>query len=138
MVMSRKVWFVPELTPENTPFWSGGGQGKLLIMHCDRCDHAIHPPELICPRCLCREVSPRAARGTGSIYSVTVNYQKWFPEMEVPYAIAVVDLDGEAGVRITAQVVGTAPEDVAIGNRVRVLFEPAGDNIWIPQVELIR
>lgn len=135
--MSRMVWFVPELTPENTAFWTGGGQGKLLIMHCDRCDHAIHPPELICPRCLSRQVSPRAAKGTGSIYSVTVNYQKWLPGMKVPYALAVVDLDGEAGVRITVQVVNTAPENVAIGDKVRMVFEPAGDDIWIPQVELI-
>jgi uncharacterized protein len=132
--MPQTMRLLPELTTENTPFWTGGARGELMIMHCGQCDHAIHPPELVCPICLSRTVAPRAAKGTGSIYSVTVNHQQWLPGLEVPYALAVVDLDGEEGVRITAQVVGTEPNDVTIGQKVRVQFDQAGDDIWIPQV----
>jgi uncharacterized OB-fold protein len=124
---------LPELTPENTRFWTGGARGELMIAHCDRCDHAIHPPELICPRCLSRSVTPRAALGTGTVYTYTVNYQAWLPGLEVPYALLTVDLDGEPGVRLTAQLVGSDPHEAAIGLRVRVVFDQAADDVWVPQ-----
>lgn len=123
---------LPELTPENKAFWTGGAEGRLFITHCDACDTAIHPPEVICPVCLSRDVSPRAAAGTGTIYSFTVNHQQWLPDLTLPYVIVVVDLDGEQGVRITAEAKGIAPDKVAIGQRVQVTFEPV-DDVWIPQ-----
>lgn len=121
----------PELTPENTPFWTGGEKGELRIAHCDACDHAIHPPELVCPVCLSRTVTPRASAGTGTIVSWTVNRQPWAPDMLVPFALAIVELDGEPGVRITARVVDCDIDALAIGDRVAVTFEEEG-GIWFP------
>lgn len=123
---------LPALTPENTPFWTGGMRGELMIAHCDACDHAIHPPELVCPRCLSRSVTSRPAAGTGTVESVTVNHQQWVPDLEVPYALAIVSLDGEEGVRITAQVTGCDPQSVHIGQKVAVEFEQVED-VWIPR-----
>lgn len=123
---------LPELTPENIAFWTGGANGKLLITHCDACDHAIHPPEIICPECLSRSVTPRPALGTGTLYSFTVNHQQWRPDLALPYVIAVVDLDGEPGVRLTAEMREVDPAAVAIGQRVLVTFLPQ-DDVWIPQ-----
>lgn len=134
--MSAPVRILPELTPENTAFWTGGQRGELMIAHCDACDHAIHPPELICPICLSRSVTPRAAAGTGAIYSYTVNYQPWLPDLPVPYVLAVVDLDGEPGVRLTAQLHGVDPDSVAIGQKVRATFVQAQD-VWIPEFQRI-
>lgn len=130
--MNNPIRILPELTPENTPFWTGGERGELMIAHCDACDHAIHPPELICPICLSRSVTPRAAAGTGVIHSYTINHQPWLPNLPVPYALVVVDLDGESGVRLTAQLLEVAPDSVAIGQKVRVSFVHAED-VWIPQ-----
>jgi uncharacterized OB-fold protein len=124
---------LPELTAENTPFWTGGARGELMIAHCGACDHAIHPPELICPKCLGRNVTPRPALGSGTVYTYTVNHQAWLPGLEVPYALLTVDLDGEPGVRLTAQLVGCQAQDAAIGLRVRVTFDRAADDVWVPQ-----
>ncbi len=126
---------LPELTAENTPFWSGGERGELLIMHCNDCDHAIHPPQVICPKCLSRSVSPRAARGSGTIYTFTVNCHPWLPDLTVPYTLLTVDLDDEPGVRLTAQLVGDNQDGVAIGQRVSVTFERAAEDVWIPQFQ---
>jgi len=51
-------------------------------------------------------------------------------EGEIPYAIAMVDL--EEGVRILARVTGySKPEEVAIGDEV--VFEPVDvGGIWLP------
>jgi uncharacterized protein len=123
---------LPELTPENTPFWTGGAHDELLITHCQECDASIHPPSLICPSCLSRNVAPRAAKGTGKIYSFTVNHQRWMPDMEVPFVLVVVDLDGEPGVRITAEMIDIDPGKVTIGQSVTVTFTQVED-VWIPR-----
>ena len=133
--MTQGFSFVPTLTVENSSFWTGGAAGELLIARCMHCALAIHPPELLCPRCLSQDVQPAAAPGTGSIYSFTVNHQPWLPGLTVPYTIAVVDIDDAAGVRITATVVGPNADKVAIGDRVRIVFKQVSEAIWIPQAE---
>lgn len=122
----------PELTPENTDFWTGGAVGELRITFCTECALAIHPPQVVCPQCQSARIEARAVPGTGTVYTYTVNYQPRVPGMVTPFALAVVDIDGAPGVRITARVVGGDPEDVRIGQRMGVEFETAGDDIWIP------
>ena len=125
---------LPELTAENTAFWTGGAEGKLMIAFCKDCAAAIHPPQLVCPKCWCETIESRAVAGTGTVYSYTVNHQPWAPDMAVPFALAVVDLDDAPGVRVTAEVVNVDPETVAIGHRMRISFLNLGD-IWLPQWE---
>ena len=124
---------LPELTDENTAFWTGGKDGQLRITFCDDCNAAIHPPQIICAHCLSRNVTARAVAGTGSVYSYTVNHQPWIPGMAVPFAIAVVDVDGAPGVRVTAQVVTDDPQGVAIGQRMQIRFANVEDHVWLPE-----
>ena len=70
--------------------------------------------------------------GTGKVYTFTVNHQPWLPDMAVPFALAVVDVDGAPGVRVTAPVSTDQPETVQIGQRMQIRFEPSGD-VWLPQ-----
>ena len=70
-------------------------------------------------------------RGTGSVYTFTVNHQRWLPDLETPYVIAVVDLDEEPEVRLTAVLKDIDPEAVHIGMRVQVGFSPHED-VFIP------
>ena len=122
---------LPELTDENTPFWTSGERGELVISRCEDCDHAIHPPQLLCPRCQSRRVAPRAVAGSGTVYTFTINHQPWMPDMAVPFVLAVVDVDGAPGVRVTSRLVDCDPAAVRIGQRVTVTFEQSGD-VWLP------
>ena len=122
---------LPELTPENTAFWTGGERGELMIAFCGDCSKAVHPPQLLCPACQSQAVAPRAVAGTGTVYSFTVNHQPWLPDMKVPFAIAVVDLDDAPGVRVTAPVATGDPDSVRIGQAMRIGFEASGD-VWLP------
>ncbi|MEY4239000.1 MAG: hypothetical protein RL339_1601 [Pseudomonadota bacterium] len=122
---------LPELTAENTAFWTGGERGELMIAFCSDCDKAIHPPQLLCPTCQSQAVVTRAVAGTGAVYSFTVNHQPWLPDMAVPFAIAVVDVDDAPGVRVTAPVACDDPDSVQIGQRMVIGFEPSGD-VWLP------
>lgn len=122
----------PEITPENAAFWGGGQQGQLMITRCQNCTLAIHPPQLICPSCHSRDVAAQPVPGTGTIYSYTINHQPWLPDMVVPFAIAVVDVDGADGVRVTGQMRTDDLESIAIGQRVMVDFDTIEDGISIP------
>lgn len=122
---------LPELTEETRAFWTGGLDGKLLIMGCKSCGHSIHPPQLICPKCSSEQVEPVESSGRGTIYSFTINHQKWSPDMEVPYLVAIIELEDQPRVRITAQIRESDMSDVTIGAEVQVDFEHV-DEIAIP------
>jgi len=104
----------------------------LRIAFCADCERAIHPPQVVCPGCLSDRVEPRAVAGTGTVYAFTVNHQPWLPDMEVPFALAVVEVDGAPGVRVTARVIDTEPEAVRIGQRMQVAFSRLED-VWLPE-----
>jgi uncharacterized OB-fold protein len=75
-------------------------------------------------------LSPAAVSGGGIVYSFTVNYQHWVPDT-YPYVIAIVELDEQPGLRLTSNIVGCALDDVQVGMRVEVTFEPVED-VWLP------
>jgi uncharacterized protein len=114
---------LPKLGPENTPFWTGGAKGELLIHRCGTCDHYIHPPAPICARCLSRDVTAQPVSGRATVATYTVNHHPWAPDQPVPYVIAIVELEEQAKLYITTNIVGCSPEDVRIGMPVKVRFE---------------
>jgi uncharacterized protein len=65
------------------------------------------------------------------VASFTVNHQRWEPDLEVPYVMALVELEEQPDVRLVTNVVDCRPEFVRIGMPVTVTFEEAGD-VWIP------
>jgi len=125
----------PRIGAFNRFYWEAGRDGVLLLMRCQDCRTWLHPARPICSSCLSENVAPEPVSGTGSIYSISINYQAWVPDLETPYAIARVALDGVEGVLLTTNIVGEGALDAAIGDRVRVTFEEQG-GIWFPLFEL--
>jgi uncharacterized OB-fold protein len=60
----------------------------------------------------------------------TVNYQPWIPGSE-PYIIAVVERVEQDGRHLTTNLVGIDGDDVEMGMKVEVVFEPVGE-IFLP------
>jgi uncharacterized OB-fold protein len=131
--MSRKL---PALNADNAPFWQGGARGQLLIHRCTPCARYFHPPAPVCPRCASFEVAPQAVNGTGTVMSFTINHQRWIPDLEVPYVVAIVALDDQDGLHFVTNIVGCAVDEVAIGMPVRVRFLNVED-VWLPLFERI-
>ncbi len=52
-------------------------------------------------------------------------------EPDVPYVVAWVDL--EEGPRMVTNIVGCGVDDVRVGMKVAVQFEPASPEIWLPK-----
>lgn len=133
--MSRPAFrILPQVTPQNEHFWTGGAQGELRFLRCRACGHWIHPPAPICPACLAREVGVEAVSGRARVATFTVNHQRWIPGFEPPYVVAIVELVEQTGLRLTTNLVGCEPGDVRIGMPVRAVFEER-DGVWIPLFE---
>jgi uncharacterized OB-fold protein len=127
---------LPRLDSDNRAFWTSGADGKLRLNRCQDCGSYIHPPRPVCRHCLSDKVAPEAVAGTGVVDSYTVNYQKWKPDLDVPYVIARVAIDGAPGVYLTTNIVGCPPESVDIGDKVRVRFEQHAE-VWLPLFEKV-
>ena len=129
---------LPLVTDQNRHFWTSGRDGRLRFLCCDDCGLLIHPPAPICPRDLNKTLSAKAVSGRATVASFTVNHQPWMPGPELPYVVAIVEIEEQPSVRLTTNIVNCAPEDVYIGMPVRVLFEHRADpddDIWIPIFE---
>jgi len=118
---------LPKLDDLNRFFWTGGIDGVLRFQRCRDCGYWLHPPGVVCPQCLGGNLAPEAVSGLATIEALTINCQPWLPGQEVPYAIAIVGLDEQEGLRLTTNIVGALPESLRIGQRVRVVFEACED-----------
>ncbi len=95
------------------PFWAGLQEGKLVLQYCPEAGRYQHIPRPISGYTGKRNIDWRPVSGTGTIYANTViRVSGGIPTRSV----AIVELD--EGVRIIANIVDCAPDDVAIGQRV--------------------
>lgn len=114
----------------SVPFWQGCRDAELRYQHCESCGLANFPPTEHCRQCLSPELNWTTGEGVGEIYSWTVVYRPVSPEFEPPYAPAIITLD--EGYQMLTNVVGVAPEDLAVGMRVQVQFHQVGPDVTLP------
>jgi uncharacterized OB-fold protein len=77
-------------------------------------------------------VAPVQVSGRGTVVATTLNYQPWFPEVEVPYVIALIELEEQSNIRLMTNLPCVPIEAAGAGMKVEVCFEQHGD-IFIPQ-----
>jgi len=112
-------------------YWRSGADGVLRMQQCSSCAGLIHPPKPACPHCRSTAIETRELSGLGTVVGFTVNHRFGLPGLPPPYVIARVSPDEDSRVRITTRLVGVAPVDVVLGQRVRVEFEQVED-VWLP------
>ena len=110
----------PAPTPLSEPFWEATRADTLKAQRCDSCQMFVWYPRDFCPECLGADLTWVQLQGTGTIYSFNVMRKPGNPMMgdEVPYVVALVDLD--EGIRMTTNIVGVDPESVSCDQRVVV------------------
>jgi uncharacterized OB-fold protein len=110
-------------------YWSAARRGELAVAACRPHGHLNFPPEVSCAVCAARELEPRVVSGRGTVYTFAIVRQAFDPAFagDVPYVVALVELDEQPGLRLLTNVVGVAPDMVAVGDRVHVVFEQRGD-----------
>lgn len=128
---------LPEVNPETEPYWKGAADGKLLIGECQSCEFQFHYPRAFCPDCFSDDVSLVEAAGTGTVYTYAgVRKMSGWPEEDLPLVVGYVELD--EGVRMMTNIRNAHPDDVEVGDKVRVVFVPTeNEDIAIPVFELV-
>ena len=127
---------LPEVTDRNRHFWQGGRDNELRFQRCKSCGYWLHPPAVVCPKCLSKDIGVEVVSGRAEVLAFTVNHQQWMPGLEAPFVLAIVGLPEQDDLRLTTNIVHCAPDDVTIGMPVQVVFEPhAEEEVWIPLFE---
>ncbi|WP_127817822.1 Zn-ribbon domain-containing OB-fold protein [Microbacterium sp. CPCC 204701] len=127
MVAPAKPKPVPVPTPTTVPYWEGTARGELWIQRCVTTGAYFTYPRRFSPYVVNGEVEWVRASGRGTLYSYVVNYLPGpgYAD-EVPYVIAIVEL--EEGPRVLANLHELDPDPAAlsIGMPLRAVFEPRG------------
>jgi uncharacterized OB-fold protein len=94
----------------------------LLIEHCDDCARWVHPATGECRDCG-GPLEARPVSGQGTVFTYTVNYHPYNPDVPTPYVIALVELSEQSGLRVAANIVDCEPDSVACGMAVEIRTE---------------
>lgn len=140
--------------PENDSEWREhfklARQHTLMLRACKACGLLRYPPSHGCPWCasLDWEWKPVSGRGTIHSYEIVVHaIQPGFKDW-TPYPVVLIELDEQRGepteheaLRVIANLVTAdfkpeAEQNVAIGKRVRVIFQDIADDFALPQFTL--
>lgn len=124
----------PPASEAAAPFWQATRERRLVLPWCSACEQPIWYPREVCPACLGTTIEWRDASGLGVIYACTVEHHSQTSALEAPYVVALIELD--EGVRLMSNVVGGPSQEVVVGDRVGVTWEPLSDGRHLPLFEL--
>lgn len=129
---------LPLVDDHSRAYWEGARRHELVILRCRQCGFYVHYPKPSCRRCGSGDLAPARVSGRGSVYSYTVTHHKAPPGFEdkIPFAVALVELEEQAGLRVIAHVIDCSPEKLRIGMRVEAVYEDVAADVTLPQFRL--
>lgn len=130
--MSRPL---PRPTAETQPFWDGCAAGVVRYQCCQSCGTVQRVPRALCATCQSDALAWRDAGGFGHVLSHTTVHRAPTPAFrgDVPYVIALVDMD--EGFRLMVNVAGGTAAPLDIGSRVRIGFHEV-EGVSLPHAEV--
>lgn len=120
---------VPHPTPLSQPFWDACAEGRLLYQLSPD-GEAVFPPRAFAPASLLPELEWAESKGEGSVYSYSVVGRPQTPAFDVPYIVAIVELD--EGYEMLTNLVDCDPAVVETGMRVVVDFREVAPGTVLP------
>jgi uncharacterized OB-fold protein/acyl dehydratase len=120
----------PTLSHDNSWWWDGVNEGRLLIQKCSDCGALRHPPRPMCCECQSTAWGSIESSCKGTVHSYTVMHHPPIPGYHYPLAVALIDL--AEGTRIVSNVEGCSPEEVHIGMPVVGRIESVDDGFKLP------
>lgn len=128
--MSAIAGVVPNINHEEKPFWEFAAAGRLVVPRCRSCDTHIFPPRAVCVECGSQNLEWTDVALPGRVYSFTVNYNAWDPEVGVPYMLAIVDFPRASNIRMVGLYIGN--EAPVMEQEVGISFEEGPGGLTRP------
>ena len=120
----------PTPTETSRPFWDAAREGRLLYQTGVDDDRPIFPPQAFSPYDLSTDLVWRESAGRGTVYSYTVVWRPQTAAFDVPYIVAIIELD--EGYTMLSNIVNAEPDRVAVGARVAVEYLEVLPGQWAP------
>jgi uncharacterized OB-fold protein len=116
------------------PFWDAAARHELVALRCGACGAFRMPPTPFCPSCRSQAAEWPELSGHGTIYSYTIVDRAVVPRLMdyLPYAPALIELNGAPGVRLVSNVVGAPVSKLAVGLPVTVAWSDREDGVSVP------
>jgi uncharacterized protein len=124
--------------PDTRGFWEATARGELAICRCSSCGLWLQPPLERCRRCA-SATTFEPVSGAGSVYSYIVVHHPAVPGFldDLPYVVALVELDEQPGLRLAARIMDTSPDAIGVGQRVQAdLVALRGSDFHVPVFRL--
>lgn len=118
---------LPEPTELSRPFWEAANESRLILQRCDVCAHYRWTPQILCTHCQAEPFTWTEISGRGRLYSFTIVHRAPTAGFEVPFVLAVVEL--EEGPLMLTQIVESPREALAVDAPVEIAFTRANDDI---------
>jgi uncharacterized protein len=120
----------PAINRDNA-FWFDAARGRrLVIQRCVDCGELRHPPGPTCPSCLSLDWDTVEASGRGHVHSYVVAHHPRIPGFTYPHVVALVEL--EEGVRLLADLLDLAPDEIEIDLPVELDWLQPDDGLTLP------
>lgn len=129
--------------PVDAPFWQYAAEGKLAVQICGDCGSSRFPPRPYCPDCQSSEQQWKISSGRGTVWSYVEPHGPLLPAFseQLPYVVALVELEDYPGIRIVGAVAADAEGNIQgvkasqlnIGDPVQVVFQQVEDDVFLPR-----
>jgi uncharacterized OB-fold protein len=120
----------PAISQDTAFFWEGTSAGELRIQHCPTCGRLRHPPGPMCPLCGADKQDWVVAAGRGTVFSYVVHHHPKVPGKQLPFVVALVELD--EGVRMLGELIDVDPASVTVGLPVEVALTKIDGELTLP------
>lgn len=126
---------LPLADDDTRAYWEAAARGELAMQRCAACGHWRFPPRPACPRCRSFDSSWERVSGRGTLVSFVVVHGPVLPAFaeRVPFAVALIELDEDAQLRVVGNLLDVEPAQARIGMRVEVAFETVAEGVVLPQ-----
>jgi uncharacterized OB-fold protein len=124
---------LPTPDPVTAPFWESLKAHAIKLQRCGGCGQFIFYPRAICPACMSDDLIWTPVTGRGTVHAVTIPHRPPNPAFgsDVPYVVALVEL--EEGPRMLTNLVDVepTPEDVRVGMPVQLIYDDVTDTMTL-------
>lgn len=126
---------LPEPDEVSAFYWDGARAGQLLVQRCPNCSLLQYPPDVACRSCQSTDLRPTEVSGRATLYSYAVVERPFHAGFvdEVPYVVALVELEEQAGLRLLNNILDARPEELEVGMALEVTFERRRGDVVLPQ-----
>ena len=126
---------LPQADPVTAPFWESVKAHAMKIQRCNDTGKYFFYPRGMSPFTLSDNISWEPVSGKGTVHAFSIVYNNRAPGFvdELPYVVAMIEL--EEGPRMMSNLIDVEPdpEHVKIGMPVEVVYEDVTDEVTLPK-----